>query len=223
MPLGDHHDHYCAVCGAELDPTLGCPECAKHTPNTPMDAPVPIPRINSRLWVWSDTHFGHKNIEKFGQRPRTHESTMLSNWIALVGENDHILHLGDLFIGGSNRWANVLSRMPGKKFIVLGNHDPKIPALYAKAGFTVLPPFVWKGVAFSHRPVTADFPLYDELQGKGTLGNTSWETSVHGHVHKDEWHTEHDGLALPGKRYVNVNVDQIGLAPRQLGKFLGKL
>ena len=59
---------------------------------------MPI-RVSNALWVWSDTHFGHKNIIKFQQRPETHEVIMLDNWIKRVPEDAQILHLGDVFLG----------------------------------------------------------------------------------------------------------------------------
>jgi len=56
-------------------------------------------KITNKTWLISDTHFGHKNIVQYQQRPESHEVIMLSEWIDAVGEHDDILHLGDVFMG----------------------------------------------------------------------------------------------------------------------------
>lgn len=134
---------------------------------------------------------------------------MLSEWIRRVGEDDTILHLGDVFLGkGGNpaRWADVLARMPGRKHVILGNHD-KDPKLLERAGFAVVPEFEQDGYLFTHRPISMD----DER----LLGALDWHTNVHGHTHANVWTPDHDGYAVPDKRYVNVCVEHTGLAPVQ--------
>ena len=185
-------------------------------------------RVSNALWVWSDTHFGHKNIVKFQARPETHEVIMLDNWIRRVPEDAQILHLGDVFMGkqgNPERWARVVSRMPGEKFLIWGNHDKAKYRLYAElAGFTVLAPFIHQGVAFTHRPITPEYAMYDEgtktdLLDDPTLG---WHTNVHGHIHGNALPdcSAHDGHPVENKRYINVCVEMTDLAPRQLGSIL---
>ena len=85
-----------------------------------MNTSVPL---SNDLWLISDTHFGHKNIITYQDRPETHESIMLAEWIRHVADDDPILHLGDVWFKTNNDWADILSRMPGKKYLILGNHD----------------------------------------------------------------------------------------------------
>lgn len=182
-------------------------------------------RVRNGLWVISDTHFGHKNIIQFQQRPESHEVIMLSHWIDRVGEHDQLLHLGDVFMGKQGnpwRWAKVLSRMPGEKFLIKGNHDKAKDSLYAEAGFTIVPPFVHERIAFTHEPIgtlwnPGDFPL------------DSWDVNVHGHIHRGKMGDKiaaaaerHDGSPFDGKTYINVSVEETGLAPVQLGNILGR-
>ena len=185
-------------------------------------------RVTNATWVWSDTHFGHKKIVQYGQRPESHEVIMLSNWIERVGEDDVILHLGDVFMGkqgNPKRWAKVLARMPGHKYVILGNHD-KDPKLLVSAGFEVINPFVWTSqwgaVAFTHRPISSMYygcpedklPLQwdvDYLPG--------WSINVHGHTHLNTVHPM-DGDPLAGKTYVNVCVEHTEMAPVQIGSVL---
>lgn len=79
------------------------------------------------MWFVSDTHFGHKNIIQYSNRPfRSVEEMneqMIKDWNALVDPNDIVWHLGDFaFLPGKE--FNILARrLNGKKNVVLGNHD----------------------------------------------------------------------------------------------------
>lgn len=168
-------------------------------------------RVNNKLWLISDTHFGHDNIVRFQQRPTNHEVIMASEWIRRVGEEDQILHLGDVAFGKGGRierWLDVIARLPGQKFLILGNHDDPGKYDYARAGFDIVPEFVHRGVAFSHRPVTKD--RYDDE------GN-DWIVNIHGHTHSNEWNPDHDGIPLSDRSYLNVCVEHTGFAPVLLG------
>lgn len=175
--------------------------------------------MKNSTWITSDTHFGHRNIIKFQQRPESHEVIMLSEWIRLVGEEDYILHLGDVFMGkqgNPDRWADVIYRLPGRKYLILGNHDKSKSSMYQRAGFTIIDPFVWKGVAFTHRPITPQYPAPNSWQ---------WHTNIHGHIHgnilgKSEATLEHDGSPIAGKKYINVSVEATDYKPRQVGSLL---
>lgn len=167
-------------------------------------------RADNKLWLISDTHFGHKNIIKYQQRPESHEIIMLSEWIKSVEEDDQILHLGDVFLGKQGnpaRWASVLSRLPGEKFLILGNHDRAAKNLYYDAGFYIIPEFIHRGHAFTHRPVSVEHPA--------PSGN--WHTNIHGHTHANEHTVEHDGHLLDDKTYINICVEHTNYKPIRLG------
>lgn len=197
-------------------------------------------RLRNSTWVIADTHFGHKNIIKFCQRPESHDVMMLSNWIERVGEDDDILHLGDVFLGKQGnplRWARVMSRLPGKKYLILGNHDKQKRSVYEDiAGFEIIEPFIHLGVAFSHRPVTPEFPIWagERKQKDATRqrllqnnplpldASAGWHTNIHGHIHGNTLAeaAERHGEAgpLPDKTYINVSVEVTNLAPVQVGQ-----
>ena len=91
------------------------------------------PQINisdgSRVFFTSDTHFSHANIIKFCQRPFKDVSHMndelVQRWNEVVGPDDIVFHLGDFAWGGSDVWNSIMSRLNGKIYLVLGNHDEK--------------------------------------------------------------------------------------------------
>ena len=82
-----------------------------------------------RIWFTSDTHFGHANIIKFCNRPFRDVTEMneeiIRRWNETVPEDGLVFHLGDFCYGGSKEWNDVMYRLHGKIYLILGNHDFK--------------------------------------------------------------------------------------------------
>lgn len=179
-------------------------------------------RVGYKLWVWGDTHFGHRNIVQFQQRPGTHEVIMLSNWIDRVGEHDQILHLGDVALGqdgNRKRWLKVVKRMPGQKFLILGNHDKEAAKEYENAGFQILDPFIALGVYFRNDMIENVAFTHFPHSTTNPAPAGGWGTNIHGHIHKNALRPM-DGYIDPNKRYINLSVENTDLAPVQLGNVL---
>jgi len=161
-------------------------------------------KVTNKLWLISDTHFGHSNIIRYQQRPTNHEVIMLSEWIRALDEEDDILHLGDVALGkGGNayRWLDVIERLPGTKFLILGNHDKKA-SVYERVGFTVIPEFTHRHIRFTHKP---------------EQDPTGWSINIHGHTHGNAWRPEHDGVMYEDKTYINMSVEVRDFKPVRLG------
>ena len=83
----------------------------------------------NKVFFTSDTHFYHANIINFCKRPFANVETMnealIENWNAVVGANDIVFHLGDFCFGGSAEWTNILNRLNGRIYLIVGNHDLK--------------------------------------------------------------------------------------------------
>jgi calcineurin-like phosphoesterase family protein len=190
--------------------------------------------VTDDLWVVSDTHFGHANIVRYQNRPQDHETLMLALWRERVGEDEPVLHLGDVWFGkGSENWAGRVAALPGRKYLIPGNHDRDL-RLLREAGFEVVEPFVHRGVAFTHRPISSQYPLWSghegPLQGAARARllagapfepdwTKGWTTNVHGHVHGSD-HRASEGQLARGARYVNMSVEVRGYAPVRLGEAL---
>lgn len=75
----------------------------------------------------SDLHLGHANIIKHCNRPfqtvEEMDEFILEKWNAKVRPNDTVYILGDLMFRNKRPPEEYLSRMPGKKHLVVGNHD----------------------------------------------------------------------------------------------------
>lgn len=81
-------------------------------------------------WFSSDPHWGHYNIIRYSCRPFSSVEEMnealIKNFNSKVGPKDHLYLLGDLFFMRYDRAIEILKRLNGKKFLVLGNHDGMI-------------------------------------------------------------------------------------------------
>lgn len=85
------------------------------------------------IFFISDTHFNHANILKFkdgkGNNIRNFSSVsemnehMIEKWNSVVSDGDHIYHLGDVYFGNNGDASKILSRLNGRKRLLVGNHD----------------------------------------------------------------------------------------------------
>jgi calcineurin-like phosphoesterase family protein len=79
------------------------------------------------IWFTSDTHFGHKNIIKYSNRPFANademDSILIQRWNEKVAPNDEVYHLGDVALCSVSRLRNILSQLNGKIYLVAGNHE----------------------------------------------------------------------------------------------------
>ena len=162
-----------------------------------------------RLWVISDTHWGHRRLREVlapGVRLAEVDSLMVQRWWGTVGLDDPVLHLGDVFMGDLVA-AGVPDRfptLPGHVFLLPGNHDgsEKLAAL-AAIGWLMVEPF-----AFEHEGWTVRFghlPLED-LDGG--------ELNVHGHIHQNP---------PPTARHFNASVEQLDYRPVLLKHVIDRL
>lgn len=96
------------------------------------------------IWFTSDTHYHHRNIIKYSNRPflvegDTHENIsrasvaymneqLIERHNSLVQPDDDVYHLGDFsFARDPEQAHSVLKRLNGRKHLILGNHDEENP------------------------------------------------------------------------------------------------
>lgn len=168
-------------------------------------------------WLVSDTHFGHKNIVKYCNRPMNHNELMVKNWDALIQPEDTVLHLGDLAVWygrEEDHWLDVARQLPGQKYMLRGNHDKLKDKVYAGLGYTVIPEFIQ----------TFDLPgrdmvrvLFSHYPDHSRIGQ--WDINVHGHVHNNGIDPV---LAASGRDYRNISVELMDYRPVRLRDILDK-
>jgi calcineurin-like phosphoesterase family protein len=80
-----------------------------------------------QVWFTSDTHFGHKNIIKYSNRPYKDVSEMnekmVDLWNKTVNPEDLVFHLGDIAMGQRALAPAIIDRLNGHIVLVPGNHD----------------------------------------------------------------------------------------------------
>lgn len=81
-----------------------------------------------KLFFTSDTHFFHKNIIEYCNRPfaNTHEmnETLIKNWNSVVPTDGVVFHLGDVSLTAIPKVLNdLLYRLNGTIYLIVGNHE----------------------------------------------------------------------------------------------------
>ena len=93
----------------------------------------------SNIYLISDTHFAHKNIMKYENRPFKDlidmREKLILNWNMLVKPEDTVIHLGDFGMCNKDATSEILSRLNGHKIIIKGNHDSHGNQWFLDAGF----------------------------------------------------------------------------------------
>jgi len=81
-----------------------------------------------KLFFTSDTHFFHKNIIKYCNRPFEDvyemNKTLVDNWNKVVPEDGVVFHLGDVSLTATPKILNdLLHSLNGTKYLIIGNHE----------------------------------------------------------------------------------------------------
>ena len=93
-----------------------------------------------KVFFIADTHFGHKEIINFENRPFKNTEEMneilIQNWNKTVSEKDVIFLLGDFDKKKKEEIQQYISALNGYKILIMGNHDRVYPlSWWAGAGF----------------------------------------------------------------------------------------
>lgn len=83
--------------------------------------------MEKKIWICSDTHFGHQRDFLWGPRGfkniYEHDRQIIENWNSVVGVEDEVYHLGDVMLNDNEYGLSCLKQLKGKIHIIQGNHD----------------------------------------------------------------------------------------------------
>ena len=136
--------------------------------------------MKMNYWIITDTHFGHKKMQEYCNRPEGFEETILKNIHYTVRDDDVLIHLGDFCIYKDEEWhKRFMSACSGKRWLIRGNHDKKSLGWYFDHGWDfvadeIMLTIFGKRILFSHRPVTVGI----------------FDLNIHGHHHNTVHHPE---------------------------------
>jgi calcineurin-like phosphoesterase family protein len=128
-------------------------------------------------YLTSDTHLNHANIETYCKRPSDFTERIIRNWQRIVKPEDIIIHVGDVFIGKHEGWDAIWPSLPGKKWLIRGNHDKRSYSWWCEHGFDFCADaIIYRRAFITHKP--SQF-----LPGRCDI-------NIHGHLH-NIWHGFH--------------------------------
>lgn len=145
-----------------------------------------------KIWVTSDTHFGHAKLIEWG-RDANFNFLELTHHRKMVDADDYLIHLGDFCIGNDEKHHDVWFeniRTPNR-ILVRGNHDHKSNGWYLAHGWSAVADqlvlrLFGKQVLFSHIPVDPKlWPVIDYNVHGHTHGNLHRDFEVRDFYDKD--------------------------------------
>jgi calcineurin-like phosphoesterase family protein len=185
-------------------------------------SPLVTKRLKNR-WFISDTHFFHEDLLSFekedGHKRRSefanieeHNETIVERWNARVKPGDKVRHLGDVALGlkGSEydtKLHPLLSRLNGRKDLIIGNHD-KVKNKILQNHFRTME--LWK--RYSRDDWGVAFHLTHIPQRLDQLHKTN--INVHGHLHEK---------LMDEPNYINVCCEHTNFAPMHLDEIIAEI
>ena len=156
------------------------------------------------MWLIADTHFFHRRMIELCGRPEDFTHLIISNWQAVAKPDGITIHLGDAHFGRNADLKPILDSIPGRKWLIQGNHDGNGKRWYLRNGFDwVGDAMLYNGVWLTHEP--------SKILPEGAFIN------IHGHLHntKPADHKEFPHCKLLSLEYTDYK-------PVDFDKFVGR-
>ena len=166
------------------------------------------------IYFTADTHFYHKAIIKYCNRPARDVEEMnallVQRWNSAIGPEDEVYHLGDFAFCGKTKAIEILEQLNGKKHWILGNHDRQLGKKVG-AFFDSIQDYKVLRVHDSYQTDEGEFQQYHQPIVLMHFPILSWENMQHG-----TWHLHghcHGNLAPTKACRMDVGVDTNNLFP----------
>lgn len=166
--------------------------------------------LGRRVWMTADLHLGHANIIGYCDRPFNSVDSMntaLLAQLAKIPPEEILVIVGDVLMGGYEQTIEWVRQIPGRKILVVGNHDFKRDGSCSLARernlagdgplFEKVVPFlVWSGMQ-NRTVLVTHYPLQVPEDHRVFLPHLNY----HGHLHQRVL------PATEGVKYINVGWD----------------
>ena len=175
-----------------------------------------------KFFILSDSHFLHDNIIKYCNRPSNFNEQIIRNWRRVVSDEDIVIHLGDVacgFKGNEEKLKQIFDLLPGKKYLIRGNHDTRPDEFYKNLGFEDIRDYLiiennGLKTLLCHYPL--EISLYDSIATRdfqtelmSLFRDKECSFLIHGHTHN----------AKPRYAFAfNASVERLNYTPIELQK-----
>lgn len=168
-----------------------------------------------RYFLTTDTHFGHTRLKQGlldTKRPDDYERLILWNLKATVEKEDTIIHLGDVAFTESKKWHELFTNsIPGRKILVLGNHDQHSVSWHYDRGWD----FICSSFILRYKSQNI---LFSHIPQKKT---DYWDINVHGHFHNTTHRSQEPAIqALYTPQHRLLSLEWSNYRPVPLDRFL---
>ncbi len=172
------------------------------------------------IYFISDTHFNHKNIIKYCNRPfnsiEQMNEAIIKNWNNIVSNEDTIYHLGDFALGTKESIIDIVNRLNGKKYLIRGNHDKWGVSTYESFGFIVLKNAPIK--IDEYKLMLSHIPIPDSQIPKGFV-------NIHGHIHDKKLYEcieKYEQSRYSIEKHINISCDVTDFKPISITEILNR-
>lgn len=139
--------------------------------------------ISNRIFFIADTHFGHKNIIKYENRPFLDtldmDKQLISKWNQKVKANDKVFVLGDFSFYNKAKTSEICHKLNGRKTLIMGNHDTSSINYYRECGFEMVSVYP---IILDHFWMLSHEPLY--------ICENMPYANIFGHVHSNKIYSD---------------------------------
>ena len=150
------------------------------------------------IFMISDLHLFHGNIILYENRPFKNTDEMnkviSNNWNNVIKNEDTVFCLGDVAFGNKDMIKNIVSKLNGKKNLILGNHDrSRNIKWWQDCGFDFVSRYP---IIFKQHYILSHEPMY--------INEYMPYINIHGHLHSKK---------MQSQKFINVSVECINYTP----------
>jgi len=149
-----------------------------------------ITLIKEKIWIITDTHFGHKKMIEYCGRPENHSELILER-LGVIPFGAILIHLGDICIGRDAYWHEMFQKATEekhlRKILLKRNHDGKTKKWYVDHGWDevhdqMILEFPEGNILLSHTPEVNTSVILSRRENN-EIEPVHLYANIHGHFH----------------------------------------